>query len=448
MALQPLRVGVSFCALALLLVLTAAGCSAGGDGTAVSPPADATADEGPGVTASPAGHRPDALLGIMWKDDTASLTPIAPRSLRPLGTKRIALGQTPGSWSFSPGGSQLVLATAEDPARLRIIDVERMRALGQIELGRGSVETIAWLAPSRLVAAVETPDPGLLLATVDIGEHRVLSRRPVDGQVIDSGRLSDRLVLLLSPRGKIGPAQLATIDAQGRVQATTLQRVHAGIEANEDSDVAIGRGRGPGLAINQELRRAYVVGAGEPVAEVDLDGLRVSYHDLATPISLLDRLRNWLEPTAEAKGVSGPFRHARWIGNGVIAVSGYNDESYVDASGAWHYESTPAGLTLIDTREWSVESVDQQTNSFWYVAGTLVVLNHDGSIRGYSVDGTATFAFPNLDPLGFVLTADRYAYVPRMDNSVAVIDVRSGAVILPRVKTGVQSVLAGDVADF
>jgi hypothetical protein len=329
---------------------------------------------------------------------------------------------------------------------LRLIDVEHMRVLGDAELGRGSVEAATWLSPTRLVAAVETPDRGLVILSLDPAERRVLARRQVEGRISDLGRLSDRLVLLLSPRETIGPSRLAVADADARVQARTLDRIYAGIELDEQSEEEVGKGRGPGLAIDPKRRQAYVVGAEEPVAEIDLDRMAVTYHSLADPVSLLERLRNWLEPTAEAKGVSGPSRYARWLGDGLVAVSGYDDETYVDASG-WHYEGTPAGLKLIDTDDWSTRTIDEETSSFSFVAGTLVALNDGGVIRGYAIDGTRRFTLRGERPIGIVWTSRRYAYVFRTDNSAAVVDASSGRV-LGRTHTDVLTVIAGDIVDY
>ena len=52
-----------------------------------------------------------------------------------------------------------------------------------------------------------------------------------------------------------------------------------------------------------------------PVAEVDLASGRVGYHEVHEPVSLLGRLRNWLEPAAEAKTAEGAERQAVWVGN-------------------------------------------------------------------------------------------------------------------------------------
>lgn len=47
----------------------------------------------------------------------------------------------------------------------------------------------------------------------------------------------------------------------------------------------IGRGATPGFAVDRGEGRAYVAGGGTPLAEVTLDDLAVSYHELARPVS-------------------------------------------------------------------------------------------------------------------------------------------------------------------
>ena len=70
--------------------------------------------------------------------------------------------------------------------------------------------------------------------------------------------------------------------------------------------------------------RALVVPAGNRVAEVDLETLEVRYHELSEPVSLLGRLRDWLQPAAHAKTIDGPDRNAVWLESGLVAVSGAN----------------------------------------------------------------------------------------------------------------------------
>jgi hypothetical protein len=424
-----------------------AGACSGDSGKAQKGPFSPASGTDVAPQADQADKRSDPPLAIVWRGDTANLIRVDPRSLRPIGNEAVPLGRHTGSPSFSPDQSRLALGSPEDPARLRLVDVERLQILGDVTLGRGSVEGTAWLSPDRLIAPVETPDRGLVLVVVEPTKRRVLASHQVDGRIEGFGRLAARLVLLLSPRERIGPARLLVVDADGRMKEAALDRIYAGIDLDEQGGDGVGHGRGPGLAIDPEGKRAYVVGEGEPVAEVDLEQMDVSYHSLSEPVSLLERFRNWLEPTAEAKGVSGPFRHARWLGGGLLAVSGYDDETYIDSSGEWHYEGTPAGLKLIDTRDWSVRTIDEGVDSFWLVAGTLVALDDDGAVRGYAIDGRARFTVRGQQPIGVVLTARRYAYVLRMDNSTAVIDVRSGKIV-GRTRSGVQSVLGVDAVEL
>ena len=63
-----------------------------------------------------------------------------------------------------------------------------------------------------------------------------------------------------------------------------------------------------GLAVSPDGRRALVVPGGARVLEVDLRTLAVAERELSEPVSLLGRLRSWLEPAALAKGRRGEER--------------------------------------------------------------------------------------------------------------------------------------------
>jgi hypothetical protein len=80
--------------------------------------------------------------------------------------------------------------------------------------------------------------------------------------------------------------------------------------------------------------------------------MQVRYHDLTEPVSLLGRLRDWLEPAAHAKMVDGPDRNAVWLPSGLVAVSGNTYASEGDT-----LDVTPAGLSLIDPSDWSTRRV-------------------------------------------------------------------------------------------
>ena len=134
---------------------------------------------------------------------------------------------------------------------------------------------------------------------------------------------------------RIGPASLVFADPRG-VRATRLPSIRAG---EVPGGGGISQWRLPGLAVDPAGAEAYVADPDGQVAEIDLRTLAVSSHEPTAQHSFLARLDGWLEPTASAKGDSGPVRQAQWIGNGVLLVSGGNlDDSEEQLA------SDPAGL--------------------------------------------------------------------------------------------------------
>jgi len=201
-----------------------------------------------------------------------------------------------------------------------------------------------------------------------------------------------------------------------------------------------GRMSSPGLAVDAAGDRAFVVGGNAPVAEIDLATLAVSYHELSTSISLFSRVRNWLEPAAAAKmPSSGPMRYARWLGNGVLAVWG--SDIHVTGSGR-SVESfeTAAGVKLIDTRNWSVRTLDGNASRLAVADGTLLVSaslwsSAEGKAAGigltaYRPDGSTRFHVFGWRPLWVQVLGSR-AFVPRIGRRPAydIVDVQTGRVV-------------------
>ncbi len=171
----------------------------------------------------------------------------------------------------------------------------------------GSRPGAASLAPSpgpgnRILAVVEAPS-GAVVTTVDPLAGRVVRTtrlsRPFGYQF---DRLPDGLVFLLGDRNRSGPAQVAVVDAQGETRVATVRQAAVG---------------SAGLAVDPVGRRAYLVD-GERVFGVDLRTLDSSD---SGPLRTL------------AKAPLRSIRSARWLGNGLLAVSGLDR----DATG-----STPA----------------------------------------------------------------------------------------------------------
>jgi hypothetical protein len=119
----------------------------------------------------------------------------------------------------------------------------------------------------------------------------------------------------------------------------------------------------------------------------------VRYHQLAEPISLLGRLHDWLEPRAEAKATEGPDRRAVWLGNGRLAVTGVDYQASVDSHGHQQELDKPAGLKLIDTRNWTVRTLDHTTTSLTFSGGVLFAFGTSWDSRTSKMSGSGLTAY-------------------------------------------------------
>lgn len=162
-----------------------------------------------------------------------------------------------------------------------------------------------------------------------------------------------------------------TID--GGVKSVPLDRIEAG-EGQHD-----GRGRAlyPELAVDRRSNCAFVVAADRDlVAEIHLRSGRVVYH-------------NPVAPPAAAKGDLSAMsaRTARWLGAGKIAVSG---EDLLASEPRRRASPAPYGLKLVDTRTWTIRTVDPHAQTF-DVAGRLLLARRWYTEQGLSPMGVAAY---------------------------------------------------------
>jgi hypothetical protein len=216
-------------------------------------------------------------------------------------------------------------------------------------------------------------------------------------------------------------------DAGGGVRAVPLPRIRAGQRLSRGYRGGRYPMARPGLAVDPEGGRAFVVGAPGPVAEVDLASLEVTYHELSQPVSLLGRLRDWIEPPAHAHHPQGPIRQAAWLGNGRIAVWGarlHGDEVAESAS----------GVKLVDTRDWTVRTIDDRATDAAVLAGNVLAwgpITESGRSIGlaiYSAEGDRrAHLFPGRSVIPRAMTGDRayFAVHGQPWPQAAVVDVRT-----------------------
>jgi hypothetical protein len=355
--------------------------------------------------------------------DDGWLVRLDPRSLRPLGGGRVRLREPIEGWTRR--GSHLAVVNG---SKLRLFDVERMREIWELDTGaRGSVAAIAWPRPDRVW--VVRASPGCCatgttgVVAVDTVKRRVVVLRTLASGLTRAAATPDGVVLLLAPSSTIGPATLATVDGDGGVERDLLDGVSAGLQPTEGVPFIL-RTRQPGLAVDAARRRAYVLSSRPQVVEVDLRTSRATYHRLSPHRSLLERLRDLLEPPADAQGEVGPVRTARWLQPALIAVSGLDSHVRWRSGGIVDRVLRPAGLQVIDVRRWEVRTLDERASGFRTADG-LIVTAGDGLAVYEGGEALRLLEGRSLELLG---AAGSLAYV-REGRRLHVVDLVAGRIL-------------------
>jgi hypothetical protein len=277
-----------------------------------------------------------------------------------------------------------------------------MKVVGDVPLDGMAVGAVAWLSSGEVLAVQEACcGERQRLLTIDPAHRRVTAIRALGGSVLALDATSQELVLLVAPAGAIGPARLAVADGRGAVRFVALRGMLAGRAPRPgESDPHLSSQRIPGLALDAEGRRAFVVEEGRVVV-VDLATLEATEHRVERARSLLARLRDWIDPVAHAKGANGPMRMASWLGGGVLAVTGADERTFTDDRGDLQISLRPAGLDLVDTRSWTARTIDSGASSFARAGNLLLATGEtwdsDGErsnaigLTAYDADGRRRF---------------------------------------------------------
>ena len=337
--------------------------------------AAATIAQRSGAVAAQPGGATEAspMLGISYRSAGGALAWFDPRLLRTLPGRKAPLGGNFGSWSFSADRSIFAIASCGDAGNrpIRFVNARAMRVLGDLRVAPSAdcLRSLTWLRPRRLLVIVDT-GVGSSVVVVDPLARRVLRRLPLPTAPSAIAATTDELVLLLAEQASFAPARVLSIDADGQARTVTVDHVLAGTVVDESGTRYRARTIQPGLAADSSGRRAFLVPASGSVAEIDLVTLAVSYHELDRP-SPLGRFLRWFTPAAQAKEIEGPVREARWLGDGMLAVSGM-DYSLEARSDATEFVQTPAGVRLIDTRSWESKMLEPQSTRFAVAPGLVI----------------------------------------------------------------------------
>jgi hypothetical protein len=359
-------------------------------------------------------------VALFSRDGVTRLTHVDEQSLRPVGRRSARLGLT-GPWAFAqPDGGLLAIATrptdrdARD--RIRFVDLSRLRLLKRTVPLDGMARALLWARLDRVVALVAGPccSPGLDVVTIDTGARRVVSREAVAGDIVALSRAADALVLLVTPHNEIGSARLVIVTADGAVRSVGLDRVRAGYswpEEGETPSAPIGTVREAALAVDPGGYQAFVIQPDGPAAEIGLRSLDVAYHELSSPRSVASRVAAWLTPAAEAKGLNGPMRYGQWLGDGLVAVTGTDETARLDANNQFAASGSPAGLAIVDTRDWTIRMLDRGADAVLPTEGLLLATGRSWSSLSNDPTGMGLAAYGSDRSLRFKLFAGRPAWV-------------------------------------
>jgi hypothetical protein len=326
-----------------------------------------------------------------------------PRTLGQLGPA-VPLGTWEYVAGLSPDASLVALITPNaSPVSMRFLDVVRMRWGKTVVIPYWSA--VRWIAPRRLVVLGEHPD-GLRGVIVDAERGRIVRQIRVPGH-IDAEYAEPTpagMALLLSPLTprSMGPVLVGVIRPSGAVRVVEISRIASG---------HVERSRRPTLIADPSTARVYVFGGlDEPVAEVDLRTLAVSYRVLRGPRPLADTL--------------GTERFGTWLAPGRIAIGGWDDSKT---------QTLRLGLSLVDTKTWRLRRIDRDADFFAKSGDQLLALHMDGSLAAYGLDGRRRFDVGEpVFSLGAVASNGRYVYAynlaPGAKATALVVDAQAGAI--------------------
>ena len=361
------------------------------------------------------GAREGQVLAVEWMAGGGQLRWASAPTLDAVGTEVLNVGGAPASVSAASPDGRFVALGGGDGGRLRILELEELRTSTLLQLGGGFVSRGAWTTADRL-HVLRLGDPNEVV-TLDPHAGRVLERRRFAGLVLDTVAADGRIVALVAPAERIGPARLAVVDRDGSLRTVRLQGVSAGVVATRSSAARtpVARNVHPGLTLSPDGAEAAVV-ALQKIVRVDLATL-----DQRT----VKLVRRGL--TAATKlPLSGWQQRAIWLPGGHFAVIGQS-YSIRDSRSV----QTSTGLRLLDPEGESARTLDEKATGAALVGDTL--LAYGGSaLRGFTSSGKLRFEALAGQSTGYVQTARGYAYVGVWSGTrfgLTVVEARTGRVV-------------------
>ena len=303
-----------------------------------------------------------------------------PRTLqqvgRPIRTFRNGTGL-----SISPDGTRLAFADGAHPrhprarrrtARVHFVNLTKWRSMGVARVGRESWLTLGWASRDRVVAVADDGVGRQRLLWVDASTRKVLARRAYSGWAAYTLPIAGGLALQVGPAEGVGPLRILLLDANGGVRTVTLDGIRTGANYDDGGEVLT-----PAVTVDPDGGRLYAVAVrGTLVAEVELATGAVSYHSLGA---------------SAAKGnVEVWWRQAVWAGDGRIALTG---DHWPRPRGRLPDGPIPLGVRMIDTRTWTIDTLDPRPNTMHVAGGMVLAAGTRYFDAGERTESTGLLAF-------------------------------------------------------
>ena len=363
--------------------------------------------------AAPANGKIDELYALRFGAKTNLLVPYDPVRLVPSGSP-IRMGQFGHAWSISPDRRHLVAAAGVrrkgEPTAVRFVDLARRRIEGTVTLpGEFSrVTATAWIRGRVLV--IVSGSSSTTVYAVDPDRRVAISRLEFPGIVVLGERAQSSLVLLLAAPNQIGPATIAVVDQSPRVRTVVLEKIAAGTTTTGDGADLRFTIRRPALTLGPSGQRAFVIGADEPPASIDLRTLSVRY----APVRLT---------AAASKRVEGSVRTAETLSDGRIVLG-------ANLYGTTAAENT-ASLWLIDPKDWSRRALSRKWTWFRVAGGLIFARGESGvGLRIIQPSGSTRELFRTGSVARVTVVGPR-AFVTFFGTNIkaAVVELGSGRVV-------------------
>src|SRR5712692_8680670 len=249
------------------------------------------------------GGPPSRLLGFVGSGKATAVVKLDALTLKPVSRAAPTGTEDPSLVALVAGGGRAAFSTTF--AALRFLDFRTMRWEFRLS-DPGRPAAAIWNYANRLVTLNQSSTAEVIV--VDPTRRRFGAFRPLGGSLVASAVTGDRIVALVAPLEGIGQTKLAVVDDRGRVRTTPLPQIRAGSQTVGNGNGDVARFEYPALAV--DARQAVVIAADGTTADVRLDTLAVTAHELSRSLASARKVAN------------GSSRTARWIDANTIAVTG------------------------------------------------------------------------------------------------------------------------------